>query len=178
MRRLVDLMFRLLDVVLILLLGGMAVMVFINVVMRYTMNSGIPVSEEMSRFFFVWLTYIGAVVAHRHNLHMGMETLVARFGRKGRMVMMGMSDLLIIGCSLVLLIGTWKQLPINITMKAPVSGLPMAWVYGTGLFTAACFILMTGERFIRLLRGGITEAELAAFAGGHLSAEELSERAL
>lgn len=176
MRKLVDLMFRGLDLVLIVLLGGMSLMVFVNVVMRYTMNSGIPVSEELSRFFFLWLTYIGAVVAHRHNLHMGMETIVARFGRKGRMVLMGVSDLLIIGCSLVLLVGTWKQLPINISMAAPVSGLSMAWVYGTGLFTAACLILMTSERFIRLLRGGITEAELATFAGEQISLEDLTER--
>lgn len=178
MTRLTNLFFRFLDIVLQVLLGGMALMVFVNVVMRYTMNSGIAVSEEMSRFFFVWLTYIGAVVAHRHNLHMGMETLVCRFGRQGRLVLMGISDLLIIGCSLILLIGTWKQLPINMSMHAPVSGLPMAWVYGTGLFTAACFIVMTLERFIRLLRGKITDAEIAAFAGEHLSIEELSERAL
>ena len=115
----INLFYRLLDYVLIFLIGGMALMVFVNVVMRYTMNSGIPVTEELSRFFFVWLTFIGAVVAHRHNLHMGMETFVAMMGRKGRMLMMGLSDLLIIGCSFVLFWGSWKQLPINMSMLAP-----------------------------------------------------------
>jgi len=174
----INLFYRLLDYVLICLIGGMALMVFVNVVMRYTMNSGIPVTEELSRFFFVWLTFIGAVVAHRHNLHMGMETFVAMMGRKGRMLMMGLSDLLIIGCSFVLFWGSWKQLPINMSMLAPVSGIPMGWVYGTGLFTATCIILITLERFIRLLTGRVTEAEIAAFAGEFHSVEELAERGL
>ncbi|MBD9527805.1 TRAP transporter small permease [Paracoccus sp. PAR01] len=174
----INLFYRLLDYVLVCLIGGMALMVFVNVVMRYTMNSGIPVTEELSRFFFVWLTFIGAVVAHRHNLHMGMETFVAMMGRKGRMLMMGLSDLLIIGCSFVLFWGSWKQLPINMSMLAPVSGIPMGWVYGTGLFTATCIILITLERFIRLLTGRVTEAEIAAFAGEFHSVEELAERGL
>lgn len=174
----INLFYRLLDIVLIALIGGMALMVFVNVIMRYTMNSGIPVTEELSRFFFVWLTFIGAVVAHHHNLHMGMETFVACLGRGGRKLMMGLSDLLIIGCAGVLFVGTWKQLPINMSMSAPVSGIPMGWVYGTGLFTAACIILITLGRLIRLLTGKITDNEIAAFAGEHQNLEELSERAL
>ncbi|MDS9469368.1 TRAP transporter small permease [Paracoccus sp. MBLB3053] len=177
-RAAINLFYRLLDVLLCVLIGGMALMVFVNVVLRYAMNSGIPVTEELSRFFFVWLTFIGAVVAHRHNLHMGMETFVAMLGRKGRMLAMGLSDLLIIGCSAVLFIGTWKQLPINMSMSAPVSGIPMGWVYGTGLFTATCIILITLERFLRLLTGKVSDAEIAAFAGERHSVEELSERAL
>ncbi|OSP54826.1 TRAP transporter small permease [Pseudoruegeria sp. SK021] len=165
MARIIDLFYRLLDVVMIVLLAGMAIMVFLNVVLRYGMNSGIPVSEEMSRFFFVWLTFIGAVVAHRHHMHMGMETFVAALGRRGRMLMMGLSDLLILGCCWVLFLGTWKQLPINASMTAPVSGIPMAWVYGTGMFTASMIALITLTRFLRLVTGRITENEIAAFAG-------------
>ena len=42
---------------------AMIVMVFGNVVLRYAFNSGITISDEMSRYCFVWLTYIGAMVA-------------------------------------------------------------------------------------------------------------------
>lgn len=165
MQRAIDLFYRLLDLILCLLLAAMALMVFLNVILRYTMNSGIPVSEELSRFCFVWLTFIGAVVAHRHNMHIGMETVVSTLGRRGRMMMMGISDLIIIACSMVLFWGTWKQLPINLSMTAPVSGLSMGWVYGTGLFTATGIILITLDRVIRLLRGKVSDEEIAAFAG-------------
>ena len=46
----------------VLLLAAMVVMVFGNVVLRYLFDTGIDVSEELSRYFFVWLTFIGAVV--------------------------------------------------------------------------------------------------------------------
>ena len=165
MSRLSRAILLLLDAVLGLLLAAMALMVFVNVVMRYTMNSGLPLSDELSRFAFVWLTFIGAVVVHHHRQHMGMETVVAQFGPRGRRVLMGLSDLLILGCAGVLMHGTCRQLPINASMSAPVSGLSMAWVYGIGLFTGAGIILITLERLFRLLTGRMTEAEIARFGG-------------
>ena len=164
-QRLSGLILRLLDIILASLLAAMALMVFVNVVMRYTMNSGLPLSDELSRFAFVWLTFIGAVVVHHHRQHMGMETAVALFDRRGRMVLMGVSDLAILGCAGILMHGTWKQLPINASMSAPVSGLSMAWVYGIGLFTGAGIILITLERLARLFTGRMTDAELARFGG-------------
>lgn len=178
MRKATDLFFGFLDILLGILISAMAIMVFVNVVMRYSMNSGIAVSEELARFAFVWLTFIGAVVAHHHNLHMGMETVVSHLGRRGRMLMMGLSQILIIGCAWVLIVGTWKQIPINASMAAPVSRVSMAWVYGIGLFTGVGIILITLERFIRLITGRITEAEIRAFAGEQHTMEELAERSL
>jgi drug/metabolite transporter (DMT)-like permease len=44
-------------------LAVMVVLVFTNVVLRYALNSGIAVSEELSRWLFVWLTFLGGIVA-------------------------------------------------------------------------------------------------------------------
>lgn len=176
-KTLIDLFYRFLEILLVLMLAAMALMVFVNVVLRYGMNSGIAVSEEMSRYFFVWLTFIGAVVAHRENLHMGVETVVARFGRKGRLVLMGLSNLVILFVSGIFFAGTWTQLPINASMSAPVTGLSMGVVYGIGLFCSAGIFLITLERMFRLVTGRVSDDEIAAFAGEHMSIEKLSERA-
>jgi TRAP-type C4-dicarboxylate transport system permease small subunit len=55
-------------------LALMVVMVFGNVVLRYGFNSGITVSEELSRWLFVWMTFLGAVVAVRNHAHLGTDT--------------------------------------------------------------------------------------------------------
>ena len=73
------------EVVMVLLLAGMVAMVFINVVLRYGFNTGINFSEEMSRYFFVWLVFVGAVITFREHAHIGAEALVRRFGRRGRL---------------------------------------------------------------------------------------------
>src|SRR3546814_18358001 len=83
--------FSLLEALLVALLFGMVVMVFGNVVLRYGFNSGLTVSEELSRYFFVWLTFVGAVVTFHENAHLGVETLVRRFGPRGRLICMVLS---------------------------------------------------------------------------------------
>ncbi len=176
MQRIVDLFYRMLEILLIVLLSGMAIMVFVNVVMRYGFNSGLTVSDEMARYFFVWLTFIGAVVAFREYGHMGVESLVALFGRRGRVICMILSNIVIIGVSGIFFWGTYMQLPINSSMKAPVTGLSMGWVYGIGFFTGLGCILIALERLFRLFTGRVTEDEIAAFAGENMSIEQLAER--
>ncbi|KAA3509599.1 TRAP transporter small permease [Agrobacterium rosae] len=176
MQKLNDLFYKFLEILLILLLAGMALMVFGNVVLRYGFNQGINVSDEMSRYFFVWLTFIGAVVAFREHSHLGVESLVAILGRKGRIACMILTNMVIILCSAIFFWGTWVQLPINSSMVAPVTGLSMAWVYGIGFFTGAGCVLISLERLFRLLTGRVTEDEIAAFTGENLSIEQMAER--
>lgn len=147
------------------LLTGMALMVFVNVVLRYGFNTGIAISEEMSRFFFIWLTFIGAVVTFHENGHLGVETLVQIFGRRGRVICMGLTNALILFCCAVLFWGTWLQMPINATMRAPVSGLPMISVFGVSFFTATGIGLIAAYRLFLIITGRVSEAEIAQFAG-------------
>ena len=74
--RLIDLYCRLLKVVIAVCLAVMVVLVFSNVVLRYGFNSGITISEELSRWLLVWLTFLGAIVALREHAHLGVDTLV------------------------------------------------------------------------------------------------------
>ena len=142
MQKAIDLFYRFLEILLILLLSGMAIMVFVNVLLRYGMNSGLNVSDELSRYFFVWLTFIGAVVAFREHGHVGVETLVMMLGRQGRIVCMILSNIIIIGVSAIFFWGTWNQAPINASMDAPVTKISMIWVYGIGFFTGAGVVII------------------------------------
>ena len=101
MKSTVDRFFVFLEFVITLCLAAMVVMVFGNVVLRYAFDSGIAVSEELSRYLFVWLTFVGAVVVARENAHMGVETLVRRFGPSGRLLCMVLSDVLTLLCCAV-----------------------------------------------------------------------------
>ena len=56
-------------------LAIMVVLVFGNVVLRYGFNSGITVSEELSRWLFIWGTFLGALVALREPRGVDERTL-------------------------------------------------------------------------------------------------------
>lgn len=173
MRRLEAKFFKALEALLVGLLAAMVIMVFGNVVMRWTVDDGIMISEEMSRFCFVWLTFVGAVVVARENAHLGVDAMVRALGPRGRLACMILSDLLVLFCCTLFFWGTWKQAPLNATNVAPVSGMNMLLVFGVGLFTSGAIGLMTVLRLHRAVAGKLRPGELDAFAG-HVSEEELA----
>lgn len=158
---------RALEALLVALLGAMVVMVFGNVVLRYAFNSGIDVSEELSRYVFVWLTYIAAVVVMRENGHLGVDTLVGALGTRGRRACMVISDLIVLACCALLLQGTLAQQQINASVTAPVTGLPLSYVNGVLYFAAIGIALITLGRLFRAATGQLTPRELAEFAGDY-----------
>ncbi|MDP1529989.1 MAG: TRAP transporter small permease [Rhodoferax sp.] len=139
---------------------AMVIMVFGNVVLRYGFNSGIDVSDEMSRYCFVWLTYIGAMVAMREKGHLGVDTLVKHLGLGGKKLCLFLSESLMLGCNLLFFIGTWKMHELQVTNVSPVVGLSMIWVYGVGYVVGGVMGIMNLNVLYRLLSGQLREDEL------------------
>src|SRR5215217_7547897 len=108
LQNLIDRFCRLLSGLMVLFLGAMVVMVLGNVVLRYGFNSGITVSEELSRFLFVWLTFLGAVVGLREGAHLGVDTLVRKLPILGRKLCFALSEALMLLCCALFFVGTWR----------------------------------------------------------------------
>jgi TRAP-type C4-dicarboxylate transport system permease small subunit len=159
-RRIVDGLFKVAEAFLALCMLSMVVMVFGNVVLRYVFNSGITISEEMSRYVFVWLVFVGAVVAMRDQAHLGIDTVVALMPRLGKKICLAASELLMLVCCIIFFCGTWLQHDVNATNIAPVTGLNMIWVYGMGYVTSIGIGLLIVHKLWRLASGRITDEEL------------------
>lgn len=170
-QRLEILVVRFVEAVLVLLLAGMVVLVFANVVLRYGFNSGLNISEELSRYFFVWLTFIGAILAFRDHNHVGVETVVRLLSPRGRVVCVAATNLIILICAVILFWGTWKQHGINASMTAPVVGLSMIWVFGITYVTGAAIALMAAVRLALALMGRVSAVEMARITGEYDSEE-------
>jgi TRAP-type C4-dicarboxylate transport system permease small subunit len=158
--RLVDGYCRLLEALLVAALALMVAMVFGNVVLRYAFNSGITVSEEVSRWLFVWMTFLGAIVGLKEHAHLGTDMLVSRLGRAGKKACLVASQLLMIFVTAMFLKGSWAQTEINLGTEAPVTGAPMAVVYAAGVVFAASALVLLLRELWRTLTGRMSEAEL------------------
>jgi TRAP-type transport system small permease protein len=152
--------YRLLDHLLVIGLAAMVLMVLGNVVLRYLFNSGLEFSEEVSRFTFVWLTFIGAVIALKEGLHLGMDTVVKRLGRRGRLACYWISHLLMLWCCVLLWQGSWEQAKVNLGNYAPVSGIPIAAVYGVGLFASVLMGITLLQNLWKVASGKMNTEEL------------------
>src|SRR5262252_4540972 len=109
MARLIDIYCAFLKCVIAACLAVMVVLVFGNVVLRYVFNSGITVSEELSRWLMVWLTFLGAIVALREHQHLGVDTLVRILPPLGKRICFIASYLLMLYADWLLLAGSWRQ---------------------------------------------------------------------
>ena len=160
MKQVVDGFFKLLEALVVLCLLAMVVMVFGNVVLRYGFNSGITISDEMSRYCFIWLTYIGAMVAMREKGHLGVDTLVLRLPLGGKKLCFFISEALMLLCNLLFLLGTWKMHELQVSNVSPVVGISMIWVYGIGYVVGGVMSLMNLNQIFMLLTGRLSEADL------------------
>ena len=152
--------FKLLEFLVVILMVAMVAMVFGNVFLRYAFNSGITISDEMSRYCFIWLTYIGAMVAMREGGHLGVDTLVKHLPRGGKKACLFLSESLMLYCNGLFMLGTWKMHDLQVTNVSPVAGLSMIWVFGIGYVVSLVMGMMNIRMLYRLLSGRITEAEL------------------
>lgn len=162
MQKAVEAYFQLLKIIMVMCLAGMVVLVFGNVVLRYGFNSGITIADEVSRLFFVFLTFLGAIVAMREHAHLGVDSLVKRLPRAGKKLCFIASHLLMLFATWLFLKGSWLQAEINMSVKSPVSGYSMGIFYGVGvLFGISVGVYLVYELY-RALSGKITEDELVA----------------
>ena len=151
---------RALDMLSGLCLAIMVVLVFGNVVLRYTADSGITVSEELSRWLFVWLTFMGAVVALREHGHLGTDLLVSRLPAVGKKVCLVLAQVAMLYVSWLLLKGSWAQMVINADTEAPVTGASVGIFYASGVLMGGSAIAILLRDLLRTLFVPLSDNEL------------------
>lgn len=141
-------------------LALMVVLVFTNVVLRYAANSGIAVSEELSRWLFVWLTFLGGIVALHEGAHLGTDTLVSRLSVRGKKVCLVLGHLLMLYACWLLFKGALDQVRINWDTTSAAMEVSMAIFYGCGVVFAVSGAVILLNHLWRMLTGQLAEDEL------------------
>ncbi|MFM2068541.1 MAG: hypothetical protein RLZZ584_3450 [Pseudomonadota bacterium] len=152
---------RALEWLLVILLALMVVLVFGNVLMRYAMNSGITISEELSRWLFVWMTFLGAIVALKEHGHLGTDMLTSRLNFVGKKVCAITAQVLMLYATWLLFAGSLAQARINWDVEAPVTGASVAIFYASGVVFAVSTAVLLVLQLWRTVSGQATEGDLA-----------------
>lgn len=137
-----DKLFKGIDYLTGILTGLMVLFVFMNVVLRTCFNSGLTWSEELSRYLFVFVTYVGAISAMRVNGHLGVDTLISRVPRSMQMVMYVVSQLVIAALMCILVHGSCKMVLQNTESRTAALGISYALLYSVGIITGVSIAAM------------------------------------
>lgn len=141
-------------------LAVMVLLVFGNVVLRYAFNSGITLSEELSRWLFVWMTFLGAIVAMNEKAHLGSDTLISRMPLEVKKLFYVIGHALMLFVCWLLFDGSWKQAVINLETTSAVMEASMAIFYSCGVVAAISIALILMNNLWRLLTGQLEEGDL------------------
>jgi TRAP-type C4-dicarboxylate transport system permease small subunit len=160
MTKILDGYCRFLEWLLVIMLATMVLLVFGNVVMRYAFNSGITVSEEVARWLFVWLTFLGGAIAVHQHGHLGSDMLVSRLGPTGQRLCLVLAQVLMLWVTWLLFSGAWQQMQINADVAAPVTGAPVSVFYAAGVVFAVSSGVMIALDLWRTVTGQRRDDEL------------------
>ena len=146
---------RLLKGLLVVLALLMVGLVFANFVLRYAFASGLPVSEELSRWALVWVGFVGATVALAERRHLAVLGVVQALPPRAAHVVLLLAQAACLAASVFFLVGAWRLVLLNMNMTAPVSGWPVGLaLYGAGLFFAAHAVPVIAWQMLQTLRSG------------------------
>jgi TRAP-type C4-dicarboxylate transport system permease small subunit len=152
--------FRSLEIVMVVCMVVMLIMVFGNVILRIFFNTGIDLSEEVPRFAFVWMTFLGGIIGLHRRSHLGVDMVVHALPVFGRKVCWGISQAIMLLCSLFIFYGTYLQHDILAGNASPVGQFSMIYVYGVSYLTGASIAIICAINLIRLFMGRVSEDEL------------------
>ncbi|MGO2579104.1 MAG: TRAP transporter small permease [Halomonas sp.] len=136
MSKIIQAYFKLLKIIIVTCLAVMVFMVFSNVVLRYAFNSGWPVSEELSRWAFVWMVFLGSILVLYDRAHLGVDVVVQALRPRVKKACLLLATLLMLYVTWLILLGSIKQTQLNLGSIAPASGLSQGWFFGVGVVFA------------------------------------------
>ncbi|MGH9391998.1 MAG: TRAP transporter small permease [Vicinamibacteria bacterium] len=134
------------------LLSAIAVICFLEVILRYLFAASLSWYDELVGYLLVWLTFLGAVLAQSHGQHIGIEDLVERAPEQARQALSLASHLVLVAVHLVLLV-YGAQLAVRfLGERATTLPVPMGVVYGVIPISAALMLVVEGARIARRVR--------------------------
>lgn len=138
--------------ILVILFASMAVMNFINVVMRYFFASSFSFTEEITVTAFVWVTMFGIAAGYKRVAHLGMSFFVDLMPRRLQMVMALFSMVCSVIMIAILLYYGADMVKSQIRLGSTTAALKMPmYIQGLSIPVGAAFTLL------RSIQAGIAE---------------------
>ncbi|MDJ0992632.1 MAG: TRAP transporter small permease [Dinoroseobacter sp.] len=132
------------------------VLVIINVFLRYGFGFTLPWVQELSVICFIWAVYLGVSSCYKHNLHMGVDVILAILPNSALVPFKLLVSVFLLALNVLL-----SYLSVQYTMLSnkttPVMGISYFWV---NIVLVLCFGLMALHT-IRLIMSDIKKLKEA-----------------
>ena len=156
----------------ILATAVIVVLVTLAVVMRYFLNSSLPIAAEGPTYLFPWLIAGGAIVAQGSRGHIAVDVLVSRLTgesyRRAQIAIWAFSTLLLAYLTYLAV----YLIPPMAAQSTPIMGWPQLGSFGAFLVMTAVMTLQAGARTVHYVRHGVPDHALPLTAQSPTASKE------
>jgi len=124
---------RILEGILAIIIAILSCIIFINIILRYGFHTSILSIDELSRLLFVWLTFIGAIVAYMDNSHVQVTFLVEKLSPANQQRVSLLTHTLILLLCLGLAWGAIEKTAQDWSNLSPILGVPIGLMYAAAI---------------------------------------------
>lgn len=132
----------------------MLVVIFAQVISRYVFNWTPEWSEELARYLFVWVVFIGSALIMGESGHLAVQFVPNHFKGTvtGRLleIVINLSGYVFI---LILFTQGAKMTRVMTFQMSPGMEIPMSWVYAVIPLSSALMLLYLVKDTVRIVRG-------------------------
>lgn len=117
------------EVILVALFAIMVIVIFVQIVMRYGFNNSLSWSEELGRYIFVWLTWLGISIGAREGEHIKITILTDKMPFKTANVMNIVSEaVVIVICGVTVFYGiVMSDMLLGLNARSAVLHISQVW---------------------------------------------------
>ena len=165
-----NIFFKIYKFILISLTITMFIIVGSNVFSRFVLNNSLGWADELARFIFIWISFLGAVMAYGTDDHVGLNFVIAKIpSAKVQNIISIISDLFIMS---VLAIITYYGYIVatSATNVSPALYIPMTLVYSivpvSGLLMVIINLFKIKKHIKLYIKGEKERFEMIEESGG------------
>jgi TRAP-type C4-dicarboxylate transport system permease small subunit len=105
------------------------VVVFLQVLFRYLLRQPLFWSEELPRYLLIWMCFLAAAVAQKHDAHINITLCLASLSTRARQVLKILTDAIILAFLWILIYSGGLVTSITAHHRSTALQLPMGLVY-------------------------------------------------
>lgn len=136
-----------------LLMFAMMSITFSQVVARYVFRYSLSWSEEVGRYVFVWITFLGLAAAFKSGSHIALDLLVKALGPGWRHRLELLNGTLVVLLASSLLVSGVRLLEFGMRQKSSALGIPMATIYIVEPISGALLLYFSLRALWACIRG-------------------------
>ncbi len=124
-------------------MAAIVLIVFVNVALRYIVNNGLTWSEEIAVNLFVWVIFLGAILAGLEGLHIKVDLLTKKLPKKMQKVFLVIASMCVLFAMGVLIVGGIDVVKVTDRNVSAATGIPFSYVSSALVICAVCLVFVT-----------------------------------